>query len=103
MTALDVSLVHDKAREAVRVGRLPNRSPNRTWGGPSVDGDCVVCGEPLKRDTVSFEIEIGRNGGDAGVDRYRMHVRCFTAWDLERQVLEGAGAVVASGEAEPRP
>ena len=75
--------LHERARDAIRAGRLPNRRPERMWGGPSVGADCAICGLAVMPAELEFEIEFVRNGGDPGVDRYNVHIRCFTAWESE--------------------
>ena len=32
----DEQILREKAREAVRSGKLPARRPDRTWGGPGL-------------------------------------------------------------------
>ena len=39
-----------KAREVIHTGKLPNRRPDRTWGGPGIGAPCRVCGEPVTKD-----------------------------------------------------
>jgi len=34
---------------------------------------------------MEFEIEFARDGGNPGLDRFHIHLRCFTAWEFERQ------------------
>jgi hypothetical protein len=38
----------------------------------------------VKQDELEFEIEFARNGDGAHLDTYHLHVRCFDAWQLER-------------------
>ena len=89
----------EKARETIRMGRLPNRAPDRTWGGPGAGADCPVCEAPVKADELEYEIEFARGGGPA--DKHHVHVRCFVEWELERRSIELAGTAAASdGTAE---
>jgi hypothetical protein len=53
----DEKILRDKARAAVRDGKLPSRRPDRTWGGPGVGATCSVCDLPVERD----EMECLRN------------------------------------------
>ena len=71
----------ENASEGIEGGKLPNRRPDRIWGGPGVGADCILCREPVTCDEVEFEVEFARNGTHPGVDRYHVHVRCWTAWE----------------------
>lgn len=74
-----------KAREAIRSGALPARPANRTFGGPGSGATCAVCGEPVTRNQMELEIEFNRHGTAPGLDRYHLHPKCFSAWELERK------------------
>lgn len=89
----DESTLRRKAREAIQGGRLPERSPDRTWGGPGAGDCCAICRAPIERDELELEIEFA--GQDGGFARYRhhVHIRCFAAWEFElRQLKRGGGA-----------
>ena len=73
-----------KAREVLQAGNLPSRRPDRTWGGPGVGAPCEVCGVPVGRNEMEFEIEFARDGDNPGLDKFHVHIRCFAAWELER-------------------
>jgi hypothetical protein len=38
---------------------------------------------------MEFEIQFAREGKvlEAGLDKYHVHIRCFTAWEFERNKL----------------
>jgi hypothetical protein len=74
-----------KAREVLEAGKLPNRRPDRTWGGPGVGAACRICGVPVAHDQMEFEIEFARDGDYPGLDDYHVHMRCFAAWEFERR------------------
>jgi|SRR5437667_4501766 len=80
----DESILREKAREAVRTGKLPDRRPDRTWGGPGVGAPCSVCGRPVSRDELEFEIQFAHDGDNPGLDKFHVHIRCFAAWEFER-------------------
>ena len=80
----DEAILRAKAREAVRTGKLPSRRPDRTWGGPGVGARCTICGEPVTKDQLEFQVEWARDGAEPGLDRFHIHVRCFAAWEFER-------------------
>jgi len=84
----------------VAAGELPNRPPDRTWGGPSTDGECAICGAPLKREPVELELEFARNGGDPGADSFHVHVPCFAAWERQR---DRANRTMPAGDARALP
>jgi hypothetical protein len=73
--------LREKARDVTQAGKLPNRRPDRMWGGPSGGADCAICSVPVKRDELELEIEFVRTGDDPGLDIHHVHVRCFAAWE----------------------
>jgi hypothetical protein len=77
--------LREKARAAVQNGKLPRRSPDRTWGGPGVGAECPVCGLPVQDDELEFEIQFRRDGTNPGLDKFHIHARCFAVWELERE------------------
>lgn len=83
------SILRAKAREVIRAGKLPSRRPDRTWGGPGVGAPCSVCGEPIRQDQLELETEFAHNGGNPGLDKFHIHVRCFAVWELERRANGG--------------
>ena len=80
---LDELILRDKAREAMRAGKLPSRRPERTWGGPGVGASCAICSEVIKRHHLELELQF-KQDGSAGLTVYHLHIRCFTAWEFER-------------------
>ena len=78
-----------KAHEAIRSGNLPSRRADRTFGGPGNGDACAVCREPVRSNQMELELEFNRHGARPGLDRYHLHPRCFTAWELERAKIEG--------------
>jgi len=80
----DEPILRDKARIAIRNGKIPARQPDRTWGGPGVGALCSVCDLPIGKDQLEFEIEFAHDGSDPGLDTYHVHIRCFAAWEFER-------------------
>ena len=53
----DEAVFREKAREAIRSGKLPTRRPDRTWGGPGTGVICTICGEPVAQDQLEWEFE----------------------------------------------
>lgn len=80
----DEARLREQAREAIQNGKLPSRAPDRTWGGPGVGAECSVCGKPVTKDELEFEIQIEHDGTIPGLDKFHVHIRCFAAWEFER-------------------
>lgn len=80
----DESVLRARAREAMKAAELPDRGPERVWGGPGSGATCALCGKTLGRDEVELELQFTSDGGLGG-DNYRVHARCFAAWELERR------------------
>jgi hypothetical protein len=58
--------VREKARDALRSGKLPRRNPDRTWGGLGVGAMCTICDLPMRRDEMEFEIQFARDDSNLG-------------------------------------
>jgi hypothetical protein len=76
--------LREQARAAIQSGKLPSRPPDRTWGGPGVGAACAVCDLPVTKDQLEFEIQFARDGDSPGLDKFHVHIRCFAAWEFER-------------------
>jgi hypothetical protein len=85
-----------RAREAMKAGSLPRQRPQGIWGGPGTGAGCGVCGKPVGRDELEFELQFASDA-DRGAASYHVHVRCFAAWEFERQ---NGGA--SNGDSLPR-
>ena len=82
---MEEQALREKAREVLEAGKLPNRKPDRTWGGPGVGAACTICGVPVAHDQMEFEIQFAHDGGNPGLDKFHVHIRCFAAWEFERK------------------
>ena len=71
------------AREAIRAGRLPAARPLRTWAGMGDGAACSLCALPIHTEEVEIELECG-GAPRPGPGEWRVHARCFEAWELER-------------------
>jgi hypothetical protein len=80
----DEIALRDRARHAIRSGKLPKQDPDRTWGGPGVGAPCSVCEKPVTREQVEYEVQFAHDGPNPGLDRLHLHLRCFAVWELER-------------------
>ena len=76
----DQAVLQENRRDASETLPLPRRAPDRLWGGRGDGTDCAVCHAPVGPDEVEYEVEFDRNGGDLGVDRFHVHVRCLAPW-----------------------
>jgi hypothetical protein len=88
---LDERMLRDKAQAAIRDGKIPSRRPDRTWGGPGVSAICAICGLPVTRDEMEFEVQFARDGDNPGLDKFHVHIQCFAAWEFERRGFEREG------------
>jgi hypothetical protein len=79
------AFLRQKARTALQEGKLPKRQPDRMWGGPGVGARCSVCDLPISKYEMEFEIQYARDSNNPGLDHFHAHVRCFAAWELERE------------------
>jgi hypothetical protein len=86
----DETTLRAAAREVIRIGRIPSRLPDRTWGGRGIGAPCTICTGVIRRDQMEFEIQFEHGGPTPGLDRFHVHVRCFAAWEFERpQSVDG--------------
>ena len=82
----DEPLLREQARTAVQNGKIPARSPDRTWGGPGLGNECAVCQRPVTKEEMELEIEFATpTGGGPELAQFHLHVRCFAAWEFERK------------------
>lgn len=81
----DEPLLREQARVAIRSGRIPLRYPDRVWGGPGAGEPCAICERPILKDQLELEIQFARaDGAMPRLDKFHFHIRCFSAWELER-------------------
>ena len=97
-------ILREKARDAIRGGRLPAAKPSRTITGPSAGATCALCGDPVLPGEIEFELEfragpppedksfrdtLERLRARPEVRRCHLHLPCFAAWELERVKIGG--------------
>jgi len=80
-TSMDDDGLRQKARAAIRSGKLPTRRPDRTWGGRGSGTPCAICDLAVHRDEMELELEFVAAGRHAKV--MHVHTKCFAAWELE--------------------
>lgn len=95
----DESTLRRHARQAIETGKLPDRLPDRTWGGPGCGDCCSICSSPVKPDELELEIEFVRA---LGRDRHHVHIRCFAAWEFELRNLKRSGETLSSSGPDQR-
>jgi len=78
----DEPRLREQARAVIQSGKFPSRNPDRTWGGPGVGAPCSVCEKPVTKEEMEFEIQF--DGDNPGLDKFHVHIRCFAAWEFER-------------------
>jgi hypothetical protein len=91
------SLLRAKARALIQTGNLPNRLPDRKWGGPGIGAPCMVCGAPVNHDEIGLEVEFTCGDG-TGASNHHFHVRCFSALELELHKLEFARRTISGSD-----
>jgi hypothetical protein len=67
--------LRQRAREAIRGGRIPTGRPERMWGGPGGGDTCTICSQPVGE--LGIDLEFARDG------KYPVHVDCYAAWRVE--------------------
>ena len=80
----DNSILRGMAREAIQGGKLPNRAPDRMWGGAGSGAQCSICGAPVEQKEVGYELEFAADTG-ADSSNHVVHAHCFAALEAERQ------------------
>jgi hypothetical protein len=90
------SLLRAKARALIEAGSLPNRLPDRKWGGPGIGTPCMVCGVRVNDDEIGLEIEFTCGDG-SGASNHHFHVRCFAALELELHKFDLARRMMSAG------
>jgi hypothetical protein len=68
------------AREGIAGGRLPRGVAATMWGGYGQGRPCSLCGKPIERDEVEYEVEVLV---DRAAVTLRLHILCESAWRLE--------------------
>ena len=85
---VDESTLREKARKLIQSGKLPARRPERMWGGRGTGARCAICGHPAEPDQFEFELQFAADGASPALNPCHVHIRCFAAWEFEREDLE---------------
>lgn len=91
MSANHESILREKAREAIRSGKLPRRPADRVLGGPGSGAACAVCAELILRFMTELELHFDHDGVTSGTGKFPLHHQCFAAWEFERTKIDGQG------------
>jgi hypothetical protein len=75
----DELFLRDKAREAIRRGKLPVKKPDRAFNGPSSGAVCAPRRDAIPRQQMEVEIEFNSHGVMPGSAHYHLHPGCFAA------------------------
>src|SRR5690349_19528270 len=68
----DDSILRERARALILSGILPNRPPDRMWGGAGAGDRCVVCSGSVTANQTCLEIEYTRHDG-ASTSNHHLH------------------------------
>ena len=88
------------ARDAMRRDAVPRRRPEHTWGGPGNGAQCPICQDMLATGEMAFDLEF-ENDAENPTCNLQMHLRCFAAWELERDSVANARREPADDVFEP--
>jgi hypothetical protein len=80
----DEPRLREQARAVIQSSKLASRNPDRTWGGPGVGAPCSVYEKPVTKEEMEFAIQFARDGDNPGPDKFHVHIRCYAAWEFER-------------------
>jgi hypothetical protein len=95
---VDESTLREKARSALKSGKLPYGRAERMWGGPGSGDNCAVCGDSVTREEMGFELEFAGDGERPGPVNHELHMRCFAAWEFERESVTAKSGSPAADE-----
>jgi len=83
---MDEAALRELVRRVIRRQEIPNRRPDRTWGGPGTGISCAICDVPVRKEDMELEIEFAFDGDKPGFAVYHVHVPCFAMWELEQTI-----------------
>lgn len=76
--------LREKVRQVLRSGQLPDRGPDQIWGGLGSGARCAICEAPIL--AAEIELEIRFRGSD-GTSSQTLHLRCYSIYEDERQLV----------------
>ena len=94
----DETYLRSKARRLIEDGKVPNRRPQRMWGGAGLGELCVLCEGTVKQNEVALEVEFLQADG-AGPISHHFHLSCYSVMDFELRQSPGADSGALSIEA----
>ena len=106
----DDAVVRHAARQAIQARKLPDRLPERTWGGPGTGNRCTICESAVGAEELELELEFRDDDGPV-LRTYTVHARCWATRQLGQRGPSDGGithrsepasvAIVAAGGAVP--
>jgi hypothetical protein len=81
---MDEAAIRELACRIIQREGIPNRPPDRLWGGYGTGLPCAICGLALRSDEIEFEIEFFDSTRLSPL-LYHLHDQCFSVWELERE------------------
>jgi hypothetical protein len=82
-----------------RARELPERPPDRLWGGTGNGAPCAICGVRIQPSETEFELDFVASVPQR-LETFRLHARCFVEWEAAR--LRRASAANGADGAENR-
>ena len=93
----DDSMLRQMACEALQAGRLPNRTPDRMWGGAGSGAQCSICSAPVGPGEFGVKLEFA-SGAGADPGNHLVHAHCFSALESLRKEREVGGTTASLGD-----
>jgi hypothetical protein len=97
----DQGVLREKARLAIQSGKLPDRLPESTFGGPGTGAPCAVCDRPVRPDELEIELKYSERAKDS--PNYHFHVRCHRSWEIECLIFSRAKWHTPLADPSPSP
>lgn len=88
-TGPSYELLHERARELIKNGTLPQVNPSSTYGGYGTDRKCQLCAASITSKEVEYELEF-TSSGERPLQKQLVwfHLACHAIWDYERKHLK---------------
>jgi hypothetical protein len=84
MSANKTDALRHLARQRIVNAGLSCSPVANTWGGPSTGRCCDLCGEPISRDEIELEVDVGRRAPR----NLFFHALCHLAWRMECEHIQ---------------
>jgi hypothetical protein len=77
---LEGSSLLQKAREAIKAGKIPSRWLVRVYAGSGSGVCCAICDRPVEPNQTEFELDFAQDPGGPEASA-RVHRECCLAWE----------------------